>query len=248
MVEFEADDALASAAAVAAADQRVEQVIICTPDKDLGQCVGGKVVQLDRRQRRAARRGRRARRSSACRPSRSPTGSRSSATPPTGSRACPGFGAKTAAALLARYGHVEAIPDDRDAWDVPGVRGAERLGGDARAGTRRSPARFKELATLRTDVPRRHASTIGSGAGRARRSAIGASDSDRRDSPSAPRSSRRRRTEQLVSDAVLVEPRPARDREGHAEPARTTQRDELRPRRAASTTRSTSSRPTAAAA
>ena len=49
MVEYEADDALASAAAVAAADDRVEQVIICTPDKDLGQCVGGKVVQLDRR-------------------------------------------------------------------------------------------------------------------------------------------------------------------------------------------------------
>src|SRR5512141_2119716 len=49
MVEYEADDALASAAVVAAADDRVERVIICTPDKDLGQCVGGKVVQLDRR-------------------------------------------------------------------------------------------------------------------------------------------------------------------------------------------------------
>src|SRR5207248_10468156 len=49
MVELEADDALASAAAVAAPDPRVEQVIICTPDKDLGQCVGGKIVQLDRR-------------------------------------------------------------------------------------------------------------------------------------------------------------------------------------------------------
>ena len=50
MVELEADDGLAAAAKVAAADERVEQVIICTPDKDLGQCVGGKVVQWDRRQ------------------------------------------------------------------------------------------------------------------------------------------------------------------------------------------------------
>src|SRR5690349_16001430 len=50
MVELEADDALGAAARVAAADDRVEQVIICTPDKDLGQCVGGKVVQWDRRQ------------------------------------------------------------------------------------------------------------------------------------------------------------------------------------------------------
>src|SRR5919198_435036 len=52
MVDYEADDALASAAVVAASDPRVEQVIICTPDKDLGQCVGGKVVQLDRRRER----------------------------------------------------------------------------------------------------------------------------------------------------------------------------------------------------
>ena len=85
MVDLEADDALASAAVVADADDRVEQVVICTPDKDLGQCVGGKVVQLDRRRdilldadgvrdevRRATR-------------SRFRIGSRSSVTPPTGS-------------------------------------------------------------------------------------------------------------------------------------------------------------------
>ena len=86
---------------VAAADDRVEQVIICTPDKDLGQCVGGKVVQLDRRQRDLARRRRRAARSSACRPSRSPTGSRSSATRADGFPGLPGSGAKTAAARAA---------------------------------------------------------------------------------------------------------------------------------------------------
>ena len=87
MVDVEADDGLASAAAVAAADDRVEQVIICTPDKDLGQCVGGKVVQYDRRQDK--RIVRRVPRSSACRPSRSPTGWHSWATAPTASRACP---------------------------------------------------------------------------------------------------------------------------------------------------------------
>ena len=59
MVEFEADDALAAAAAMAAADARVEQVIICTPDKDLAQCVGGdRVVQLDRRSGSRLRRAR----------------------------------------------------------------------------------------------------------------------------------------------------------------------------------------------
>ena len=62
MVEQEADDALAAAAALAAADDRVEQVLICTPDKDLAQCVAeARVVQLDRRNGRAVRRGRRAR-------------------------------------------------------------------------------------------------------------------------------------------------------------------------------------------
>ena len=61
MVEYEADDALGAAAAIAAADERVEQVLICTPDKDLGQCVGGKVVQLDRRKGLDQRRDGRAR-------------------------------------------------------------------------------------------------------------------------------------------------------------------------------------------
>ena len=111
MVEYEADDALGAAAAVADADPRVEQVLIVTPDKDLGQCVRGtRVVQYDRRKdeivdeaggdrqvRRAARR-------------RSPTTSRSSATPPTASRGSPGWGAKSAAAVLAKFGTIEAIP------------------------------------------------------------------------------------------------------------------------------------------
>ena len=90
MVEHEADDALGAAAAVADADERVEQVLIVTPDKDLGQCVRGtRVVQFDRRKRELHRRGRRRSPSSACRRRRSPTTSGSSATPPTASPASP---------------------------------------------------------------------------------------------------------------------------------------------------------------
>ena len=151
MVEYEADDALASAAALASADDRVDQVVICTPDKDLGQCVGGKVVQLDRRRDTVL----------------DPAGVREKfGVPPEsipdwlalvgdtadGFPGLPGFGAKTAAALLARFGHIEAIPDDPRAWDVPGVRGAERLAATLTAG-RAVAARFKELALLRLDAP-----------------------------------------------------------------------------------------------
>ncbi len=64
----------------------------------------------------------------------------------------PGFGAKTAAALLSRYRHIEEIPDDVHAWDVPGVRGAERLAATL-AAAREVAARFKVLATLRIDAP-----------------------------------------------------------------------------------------------
>ncbi len=150
MVELEADDALASAARVASEDARVEQVIICTPDKDLGQCVGGKVVQLDRRKEVLL----------------DADGVRAKfGVPPEsiadylalvgdaadGFPGLPGFGAKTAAALLTRYRHVEAIPDDAREWDVPGLRGADRLAVTLAAG-RGVLACFKDLATLRTDA------------------------------------------------------------------------------------------------
>src|SRR3954451_5936302 len=109
MVDVEADDGLASAAAVAADDPRVEQVVICTPDKDLGQCVGGKVVQLDRRQDKlidadgvVAKFGV---------PAESiPDWLALVGDSPDGFPGVPGFGAKSAATLLARYGHLEAIP------------------------------------------------------------------------------------------------------------------------------------------
>jgi 5'-3' exonuclease len=150
MVDLEADDALASAAKVAAKDRRVKQVIICTPDKDLGQCVGGKVVQLDRRKEVLL----------------GPDGVLEKfGVPPEsipdwlalvgdsadGFPGLPGFGAKSAAAVLRRYGHIEQIPDDGRRWDVPGLRGVDRLA-TTLAAAREVANLFKVLATLRTDA------------------------------------------------------------------------------------------------
>jgi 5'-3' exonuclease len=151
MVDYEADDALASAAVVAAADDRVEQVIICTPDKDLGQCVGGKVVQLDRR-RDTLLDADGVREKFGVPPASIPDWLALVGDTAEGFPGLPGFGAKTAAALLARFGHIEAIPADPQAWDVAGVRGAERLAATLAAG-RAVAARFKDLATLRLDAP-----------------------------------------------------------------------------------------------
>ena len=102
MVELEADDALAARAAVAADDAGVEQVIICTPDKDLGQCVRGtRVVQLDRRKERADRRGRR-RRQVRRRPTSIPDYLALVGDSADGFPGLAGWGAKSAAAVLAR--------------------------------------------------------------------------------------------------------------------------------------------------
>ena len=151
MVECEADDALASAAARAETDDRVEQVFICTPDKDLAQCVRGRrVVQFDRREGVL----------------RDADGVRAKfGVPPEsiadylalvgdsadGYPGLPGWGAKSTSTLLARYGHVEDIPDDAADWDVK-VRGAVRLA-DSLAAGRDDAALFRELATLRRSEP-----------------------------------------------------------------------------------------------
>jgi 5'-3' exonuclease len=151
MVEFEADDALGAAAVVGANDARVEQVIICTPDKDMGQCVGGKVFQLDRR-RDVLLDAEGVRAKYGVLPESIPDWLALVGDTADGFPGLPGFGAKTAAALLTRFGHIEAIPDDPKAWDVPGVRGAERLAATL-AAARAVAARFKVLATLRIDAP-----------------------------------------------------------------------------------------------
>jgi 5'-3' exonuclease len=150
MVEYEADDALASAAAVASADRRVQRVIICTPDKDLGQCVGGKVVQFDRR-KDALLDTNAVREKFGVLPESIPDWLALVGDSADGFPGLPGFGAKTAAALLAKFKHIEKIPDDPTRWDVAGVRGTDRLAATLVAG-RAVAARFKDLATLRTDA------------------------------------------------------------------------------------------------
>ena len=151
MVEHEADDALATAAAMAAADGRVDQVVVCTPDKDLAQCVrGDRVVQLDRRTREL-------RNESAVR-------AKFGVSPPSipdwlalvgdsadGYPGLPGWGAVSAATVLARYGRLEGIPKLALEWDVS-VRGAMRLA-TALAEQRERALLFRELARLRTDAP-----------------------------------------------------------------------------------------------
>lgn len=147
--EHEADDALATAA-VRFADE-VEQVRILTPDKDLGQVVRGtRIVQVDRMRDRvideAAIRQRRGVAPSAIPDLLALVGDTADGIP-----GLPGFGEKTAATLLARYGSIAAIPTDPDAWDV-GVRGAARLAQTLQE-RREDVALYRELAVLVTDVP-----------------------------------------------------------------------------------------------
>ena len=150
MVDLEADDALASAALVAAEDPRVEQAIICTPDKDLGQCVGGKVVQLDRR-KEILLDADGVRDKFGVFPESIPDYLALVGDSADGFPGLPGFGAKSAAALLQRYEHIETIPDDGRKWDVPGLRSVDRLAATLAAG-REVAELFKVLAILRTDA------------------------------------------------------------------------------------------------
>src|SRR4051794_39909316 len=150
MVDLEADDALASAARVAADDKRVDQAIICTPDKDLGQCVGGKVVQLDRR-KEILLDADGVREKFGVYPGSIPDYLALVGDSADGFPGLPGFGAKSVAALLQRYEHLEEIPDDGRLWDIVGLRSVDRLAATLVAG-RAVAELFKVLATLRTDA------------------------------------------------------------------------------------------------
>jgi 5'-3' exonuclease len=146
MVDYEADDALAAGAAMASEDERVERVLVCTPDKDLAQCVRGeRVVQLDRRRRSIID---------------EPGVIAKFGVPPLsitdylalvgdaadGYPGLPGWGAKSAAAVLAHYAHIERVPKRAIDWDVE-VRGAVRLA--ATLAERYDDALlFRRLATL----------------------------------------------------------------------------------------------------
>jgi 5'-3' exonuclease len=150
MVEFEADDGLAAAAAAAIADPRVERVIIATPDKDLAQCVSGtRVVQLNRRTRTyydeagvVAKFG--------VSPASIPDYLALVGDAADGFPGLPGWGAKSAAAVLARYGHIEAIPVNPRDWNV-NVASPAKLAGVLER-DRDLALLFRTLATLRTDI------------------------------------------------------------------------------------------------
>jgi len=151
MIEFEADDALATAAVRAAADSRVHRVFVCTPDKDLAQMVAGeRIVQVDRRRRvvldEAAVRAKHGVAPASIPDLLALVGDEADGIP-----GIPHWGRKSAAAVLARYGHLEAIPASARDWQVA-VRGAEALAASLAA--RRTDAQlYRTLATLRTDVP-----------------------------------------------------------------------------------------------
>ena len=151
MVEHEADDALGAAAAIADADPRVEQVLIITPDKDLGQCVRGtRVVQYDRRKREivaeddvVAKFG-------------VPPRSIADYLALVGDAAdgfpgLPGWGAKSAATVLAKFGSIEAIPASSGEWGLGGLRGAEKLAVTLRDNLALAVL-FRRIATIETDV------------------------------------------------------------------------------------------------
>jgi 5'-3' exonuclease len=151
MVEYEADDALAAAAVRAAADPRVEQVIVCTPDKDLAQSVSGtRIVQLNRRtnvvrdeEGVVAKFG--------VRPASIPDYLALVGDAADGYPGLPGWGAKSSAAVLARYQHFEAIPADSRTWGVNAANAATLAATFARERDR--AFLFRDLATLRTDIP-----------------------------------------------------------------------------------------------
>jgi 5'-3' exonuclease len=151
MIEFEADDALASAAARAAADPRVERVVICTPDKDLAQCVQGtRVVQLNRRTRVTldedgviGKFG--------VRPASIPDYLALVGDAADGYPGLRGWGAKSTAAVLAKYGHLEAIPEDWRTWSVNATSPAALAATLQRE--RQHAFLFRDLATLRTHIP-----------------------------------------------------------------------------------------------
>lgn len=151
MIEFEADDALASAAALAANDSQVEQVVICTPDKDLGQSVrGNRVVQLVRRTNVIideagviAKFG--------VPPASIPDYLALVGDAADGYPGLPGWGAKSTAAVLAKFGHIEAIPPSPRDWQVNVANSASLA--DVLVTRRKEALLFRTLATLKSDIP-----------------------------------------------------------------------------------------------
>jgi 5'-3' exonuclease len=150
MVEFEADDALAAAAIAAVRDTRVERVIVCTPDKDLAQCVqGSRIVQLNRRTRVTVdERG--VVKKFGVLPASIPDYLALVGDAADGYPGLPGWGAKSSAAVLAKFGHLEAIPADCREWRVNAANASALA--DTLCRERDRAMLFRKLATLRTDI------------------------------------------------------------------------------------------------
>ena len=150
MVEFEADDALAAAAVAAARDSRVERVIICTPDKDLAQCVcGARIVQLNRRTRVILDEPGVVQKFGVS-PASIPDYLALVGDAADGYPGLPGWGAKSSAAVLARFLHLESIPTDCREWRVNAANASALA--DTFCRQRERAVLFRTLATLRTDI------------------------------------------------------------------------------------------------
>jgi 5'-3' exonuclease len=151
MVRYEADDAMASAAVKAARDERVRQVIVCTPDKDLAQCVvGSRVVQLDRR-RGILRDEAGVQEKWGVGPESIPDYLAVVGDSADGFPGLPGWGPKAAALTFSRYPHLEGVPKDWRQWH-PSIRGAQRLSG-VLTEQWSNAILYRTLATLILDVP-----------------------------------------------------------------------------------------------
>ena len=151
MVEFEADDALAAAAVAAARDKHVDRVIICTPDKDLVQCVqGSRIVQLNRRTRVTLDEAAIVQKFGVT-PASIPDYLALVGDTADGYPGLSGWGAKSSAAVLAKFLHLEAIPKDCREWRVNATNASALA--DTLCREWDSAVLFRRLATLRTDIP-----------------------------------------------------------------------------------------------
>ena len=151
MVEFEADDALASGAVAAARDARVDRVIVCTPDKDLGQCVSGtRIVQLNRRTRVTLDEAGVIQKFGVP-PASIPDYLALVGDAADGYPGLAGWGAKSTAAVLAKFGHLESIPADWREWHVNAANASALA--YTLSQEREQALLFRTLATLRTDIP-----------------------------------------------------------------------------------------------
>ncbi len=150
MIEFEADDALAAGASLAARDPRVDRVIICTPDKDLAQCVRGtRVVQLNRRTRVTMDEAGVTQKFGVP-PKSIPDYLALVGDAADGYPGLQGWGAKSTAAVLAKFRHIEMIPGDSTEWHVNAANARSLAATLAR--DREQAMLFRALATLRTDI------------------------------------------------------------------------------------------------